>query len=177
MVDPSPACGRALNKAVAALRAEGHEIVDVNPPPPYEALVIAANLLNADGCRTFRSFFRTGEWSDTGAAQMNFYMQIPRPIKYLYYVWIRYVRRDPIWAGLLETFHEKSAFEQWRWVAKREAFKARWHTWWQHEAKIDFLLTPPNATPAVPHDGMKDAVSNCGYTFLFNLVCTIGSTI
>ena len=36
--------------------------------------------------------------------------------------------------------------------------------------QIDFLLTPPNATPAVQHDGMKDAVSSCGYTFLFNLV-------
>lgn len=57
VVDSSPACGRALNKAVAALRAEGHEILDVNPPSPYEALVVAANLLNADGCRTLRSFF------------------------------------------------------------------------------------------------------------------------
>ncbi|KAL8832768.1 MAG: hypothetical protein Q9191_000038 [Dirinaria sp. TL-2023a] len=170
VVDPSPACNRALNKAVAVLRAEGHEVVDVDPPSPYEGLVIAANLLNADGCRTFRSFFRTGEWSDTGAAQMNFYMRVPRPIKYLYHLWVKYIRRDPIWAGLLKTFHEKSAFEQWRWVAKREAFKARWHAWWQNEAKVDFLLTPPNAIPAVPHDGMRDAVSNCGYTFLFNLL-------
>ena len=175
VVDPSPACSRALNTAVAALRSEGHEIVDVNPPSPYEALVIAANLLTSDGCKTFRSFFRTGEWSDAGAAQLSFYMKIPKPIKYLYYLWVKYVRQDPAWAGLLETFHEKSAFEQWKWVAKREAYKVRWHAWWQDEANIDFLLTPPNATPAVPHDGMKNAVSNCGYTFLFNLVSGICS--
>lgn len=153
------------------MSSEGHEVVEVHPPSPYEALVIAANLLNSDGCKMFRSFFRTGEWTDPGAAQLNLYMRIPRPFKYLYYLWVKYVRCDPIWAGLLENFHEKSAFEQWRWVGRREAFKARWHAWWQEEAKVDFLLTPPNATPAVPHEGMRDAVSSCGYTFLFNLVC------
>lgn len=35
---------------------------------------------------------------------------------------------------------------------------------------MDVLLCPPNATPAVPHGGMRDAVSSCGYTFLFNLL-------
>ena len=173
VVNPSPACARALDRTISALRAEGHKVVDVDPPSPYEALVIAANLLNSDGCTTFRSFFRTGEWSDPGAAQMNLYMKTPRPLKYIYYLWVKYVRRDHIWAGLLESFHGKSAFEQWKWVAKREAYKAKWHKWWQDEARIDFLLTPPNATPAVPHGGMKDAVSNCGYTFLFNLVCRL----
>ena len=54
-------------------------------------------------------------------------------------------------------------------MAKREAYKARWHEWWNGEA-LDFMLTPVNATPAVPHRGMREAVSSCGYTFLFNLV-------
>ena len=170
VVNPAPACVRALEKAVSALREEGHEIVEVNPPSPYEALVIASQLLNSDGCKTFYSFYRTGERDDAGAAQMRLYMNTPRPLKYLYYLWVKYVRRDHIWAGLLENWHEKTAVEQWRWVVKREAFKALWHDWWQNEAKIDFMLTPPNAMPAVPRGGMKDAVSSCGYTFLFNLV-------
>ncbi|KAI9880772.1 MAG: hypothetical protein M1830_000208 [Pleopsidium flavum] len=170
VVDPAPACSRALEQIASALRSEGHEVVDVDPPSPYEALVIASQLLNSDGCKTFRSFFRTGEWNDPGPAQMNFYMKIPRPFKYLYYLWVKYVRRDDIWAGLLRNWHKKSAFEQWKLVAQREAYKAKWHEWWEQEAKIDFMLTPPNATPAVPHEGMKDAVSSCGYTFMFNLL-------
>lgn len=170
MVDPSPACARALEQVVSALRSEGHEVIDVNPPSPYEALQIASHLVNADGCKTFRSLYRTGEWNDPGAAQMGFYMKIPRFIKYMYYLWIKYIRRDDIWAGLLGDFHEKTVPQQWKLVAKREAYKAKWHGWWQEEAKIDFLLTTPNATPAVPHNGMKEAVSSCGYTFLFNLV-------
>jgi Asp-tRNA(Asn)/Glu-tRNA(Gln) amidotransferase A subunit family amidase len=57
VVDPSPACARALNTCVSALRASGHEIIPIEPPSPYRALVIASNLLNADGTTTFRSYF------------------------------------------------------------------------------------------------------------------------
>jgi Asp-tRNA(Asn)/Glu-tRNA(Gln) amidotransferase A subunit family amidase len=170
VVDPSPACMRAVDEVVAALQKEGHEVVDVQPPSPYEALYIGSQLLNADGCKTFRSFFRTGEWEDTGARQMSFLMSLPSPFRWAYYLWVKYVRRDEMWAGLIKDWREKSSSEQWTFVAKREAYKARFHEWWESEAKIDFMITPPNATPAVPHDGMKDAVSSCGYTFLFNLV-------
>ncbi|KAF2491952.1 amidase signature enzyme [Lophium mytilinum] len=170
VVTPAPACARALDQVATALSSEGHEVFDINPPSPYEALVIASQLLNADGTRTFSSFFRSGEWNDPGAAQMSFYMHLPRPIKYLYYLWVKHVKKDSIWAGLLQGWSEKSAFENWQLVAKREAYKANWHAWWQEEAKMDFMITVPNATPAVPHNGMKDAVSSCGYTFLFNLL-------
>lgn len=56
VVDPAPACARALDMAASALKAQGHEVFDVTPPNPYEALVIASNLLNADGTKTFRQF-------------------------------------------------------------------------------------------------------------------------
>lgn len=172
VVDPSPACMRALNDVVAALEKDGHEIHDVTPPNPYEALYIGSHLLNADGCKTFKSFMRTGEWNDPGAEQMSWLMGLPRPIKWVYWAWVKYVRRDDVWADLIKNWHPKSAYGQWQLVSKREAYKARFHDWWEQEAKLDFMLTPPNATPAVPHDGMKDAVSSCGYTFLFNLVST-----
>lgn len=169
VVDPSPACVRALTQVEDALRAEGHEIVEINPPSPYEGLQIGALLLNADGCQMFRSFFRAGEWNDPGADQMEWLMNMPRPFKYLYYLWVKYVRRDDIWAGLIKDWHPKSAFDNWKLVAKREAYRVKWFEWW-NSVNVDFLLAPPNATPAVPHGGMKDAVSSCGYTFLFNIL-------
>lgn len=105
VVDPSPACARALKITEQALAREGHEIVEINPPDMYHALRLGSVLLNADGCRTFKSFMRSGEWWD--------------------------------------------------------------------QTDIDFIICPPNATPAVPHDGMKDAVSSCGYTFLWNIVSPV----
>jgi Asp-tRNA(Asn)/Glu-tRNA(Gln) amidotransferase A subunit family amidase len=173
VVDPSPACARALESVATALTAEGHEVFDVEPPSPYEALLLASQLLLSDGGKTFMSFFRTGEWNDPGAAQMVFYMNLPRPIKYMYYLWVKYVKRDSIWAGLLRYWHPKTAYEYWQLAGKREAFKTKFFTWWNEVAKMDVMITPPNATPAVPHDGMHDAVSSCGYTFLFNLVSFI----
>ena len=169
VVDPAPACARALEQTVVALRNQGHDVIDVDPPAPYTALLIASQLLNADGCKTFLSFFRTGETNDPGARQMSLYMKLPRVVKYLYFLWTKYLKRDIVWATLLRNWHPKSSFEQWRWVARRESYKAEWHDWWTSQ-KLDFMLTPVNATPAVPHGGMKDAVSSCGYTFLFNLV-------
>ncbi|KAK8064565.1 amidase [Apiospora phragmitis] len=169
VVDPSPACVRALEKVEDALKRAGHEIVEIDPPSPYEGLVLGSQLLNANGCQMFSSFFRAGEGNDPGAAQMRFLMNLPRPLKYIYYLWVKYVRRDDVWAGLVKDWHAKSAYENWQLVAKREAYRARWFDWWD-KSRVDFLITPPNATPAVPHDGMKDAVSSCGYTFLFNIL-------
>jgi Asp-tRNA(Asn)/Glu-tRNA(Gln) amidotransferase A subunit family amidase len=173
VVDPAPACARALDNVAKALVAEGHEVFDVNPPAPYEALYLASQLLLSDGGSTFMSFFRSGEWNDSGASRMVFYMRLPRPIKYVYYLWVRYVKGDSVWAGLLRDWHPKTALEYWQLAGKRETFKNRFFNWWNDEAKMDFMITPPNATPAVPHDGMHDAVSSCGYTFLFNLVSSL----
>jgi Asp-tRNA(Asn)/Glu-tRNA(Gln) amidotransferase A subunit family amidase len=170
VVDPSPACARALDEVAKALAAEGHEVFDVEPPSPYEALQLASHLLLSDGGSTFMSHFRTGEWNDPGAAQMMRYMRLPRFIKYIHYLYVRYVKGDSIWAGLIRNWHPKSAYEYWQLAGKREAYKANFFTWWSEEAKMDVMITPPNATPAVPHGGMHDAVSSCGYTFLFNLV-------
>lgn len=174
VVDPSPACARALALVADALRAEGHQVFDVSPPSPYEALKLASHLLLSDGGQTFMSFFRTGEWNDLGAAVMIKYMKLPRFVKKLHYWWVKYVRRDEIWAGLIKDWHPKSAYEYWQLAGKREAYKARFYDWWDEQGKgeqaMDVMLVPPNATPAVPHGGMHDAVSSCGYTFLFNLV-------
>lgn len=199
VVDPSPACARALQNTCTALQAQGHEILELTPPPapysPYDALVTAAQLLNADGGRTFFSFHRAGETNDPGAAQMVLYSSLWYPIRYVHYLWTRYIRRDPIWAGILLNFGPKTAYQNWKLVAKREAIKAVWFEWWNslngtanssgkanlgggvgsgeegaEEKEVDVILTVPNATPAVPHDAMADACSSCGYTFLFNLL-------
>lgn len=169
VVDPSPACKRALEMTEEALRRAGHEIVEIDVPSPYEGLCLASILLNSDGQKTIDSFFRLGEKNDRGVAQMNFYMKLPSFVKYVHYLWVKYVRRDPIWAGLLRNWSHQTGYGIWQLNARRELYKRRWFQWWD-EAGVDCLITPPNATPAVPHGGMADACSSCGYTFLFNLL-------
>lgn len=177
VVPPSPAIARALRMAASALERAGHTVKDLplasfpTTATPAYGLQLASILLNSDGCKTFRSSFRTGESSDPGAAQLSFYMSLPRPLKWLYYAFVRYIKRDRLWAGLLRSFRPLTAAQNWQYVAKREAYRAAWFDWWNHEdQKFDFILCPVNATPALPHGAMRDAVSSCGYTFLWNLL-------
>ncbi|KAK0632067.1 amidase signature domain-containing protein [Immersiella caudata] len=170
VVDPSPACARALKMVEDALKREGHSVVDVEGAPNMEdALRIASRLLNADGCQMFESFRRPGEWNDAGARQLRKLAALPGLVRWVYWLWVKYVRRDDVWAGLVKDWRPLSAWENWHLVKEREAYRTKWFQWW-NEQKFDVILAPPNATPALPHDAMGDAVSSCGYTFLFNLL-------
>ncbi|KAL5334868.1 amidase signature domain-containing protein [Aspergillus crustosus] len=174
VIPPTPAIQRAVATTAAALSAAGHEVVEITPPStadPFTGLHLASQLLNSDGCETFNSPFYSFEPSDPGASQLSLIANLPSPLRYLYYLFVRYIRRDEKWAALIRTFGPKSAAYQWKLVAKREAFRSIWHSWWDAESQqYDFILSPVNATPALPHKAMKDAVSSCGYTFLWNLL-------
>lgn len=174
VVPPTPAIARGLRMAAAALEKSGHAVQEISFPEnatPASGLQIASVLLNADGSKTWRAPFRSFEMCDPGASVMESYMSLPRPLRYFYYLYMHYIRRDPLWASLLRYLGPLSSFEQWKWVAKREAFRATWFEWWSKpEQSYDFILCPVNATPALPHGAMRDAVSSCGYTFLWNLL-------
>ncbi|KAL4911837.1 amidase signature domain-containing protein [Aspergillus aurantiobrunneus] len=174
VIPPTPAIQRAVATTAAALSAAGHEVVEITPPStadPFTGLHLASQLLNSDGCETFNSHFHSFEPSDPGAAQLSLVANLPRPLRYLYYLFVRYIRGDEKWAALIRSFGPKSAADQWKLVARREAFRSAWHAWWDAESQqYDFILCPVNATPALPHKAMKDAVSSCGYTFLWNLL-------
>lgn len=174
MVPPTPAIERAVSTTVAALTAAGHTIKEIAPPKgadPFTGLNLASQLLNADGCHHFNAPLRSFEPSDPGANQLSRVAHLPRPVRYLYYLYVRYIRRDKVLATLLRDFGPKSAAELWPLTAQRETFRATWHQWWDaKEQQFDFILCPANATPALPHKAMHDAVSSCGYTFLWNLL-------
>jgi len=123
VVPPSPAIARGVRLTADALTSAGHTVQPITFPDsasPIYGLRLASLLLTADGCATFKSFIRTGEPSDPGAAQLSFYSSLPRPLKYLYYLYVRYVKSDPLWAGLLRDLHPKSAAQNWQLVAQRK---------------------------------------------------------
>lgn len=174
VVPPTPAIERAVSTTAAALKAAGHSVTEISPPAnadPFTCFNLASQLLNSDGCVTFNSHRHTCEPSDPGANQLTRIANLPRFVRYLYYLYVRYIRRDVKWATLIRNFSPKSAAENWQLVAKRESTRATWHAWWDAEGQqYDFILSPVNATPALPHKAMHDAVSSCGYTFLWNLL-------
>ncbi|KAK7683119.1 hypothetical protein QCA50_013792 [Cerrena zonata] len=169
VVAPSPACRRALSDVVQALRNEGHETVILDPPSPFEALKIGSGLLFADGLKIAERPMRTGETNDPGALQAHRMLRLPTVLRKLYTWYIRYIQRDSLYADLVETCYEKTAEEYYDLIAKREGYRSKWFDMWNEEG-LDFVLTVPNAIPAVPHGGMKHGFKSCGYTLLFNLL-------
>ena len=149
-------------------------MAEITPPATADTFTgfnLASQLLNSDGCATFNSFFHSFEPSDPGADQLSRIANLPRPLRYLYYLYVRYIKRDVKWATLIQSFSPKSAADNWKLVYQRETYRATWHAWWDAEPQqYDFILCPANATPALPHRAMRDAVSSCGYTFLWNLL-------
>ncbi|KAJ5761522.1 Amidase [Penicillium manginii] len=174
VVPPTPAIERAIATTVAALTEAGHTVSEITPPSnadPFTGLNLASQLLNSDGCHHFESNLHTFEPSDPGANQLRRVAHLPQPIRYLYYLYVRYIKRDKVTATLIRNFGPKTAAQLWPLTAARESFRATWHQWWDAETQqYDFILCPVNATPALPHKAMHDAVSSCGYTFLWNLL-------
>ncbi|KAF8463153.1 acetamidase [Kalaharituber pfeilii] len=174
VVNPTLACQRALDITIDALRKLGDEVIEFSPDQlpthPKDMLRLASHLLNSDGGKTYESLFRSiFESGDPGVVQMSRFFALPRWVKWIYVKWVRYVRRDRIWADLIEGWSEKTVEQQWQLVRHREAHRNAWFEWFKQQ-KIDFLLTPPNSLPAVPHGAMKTAIAACGYTFIFNLL-------
>ncbi|KAG5717680.1 Acetamidase [Termitomyces sp. T112] len=169
VIAPSPACKRALQIVVDVLRKYGQEVVDLSPPSPYEGFKIASQLLIADGGRTAIKHIRSGESNDTGVVRALQMASLPRWIKRMYIWYVRYIKRDDIYAGILDGFHERSVYDYWPLIAQREDYRRRWFEMLQEE-KIDYVLTVPHSLPAVPHNGMRDGVKSFGYTLLFNLL-------
>jgi len=147
-------------------------------PSPYEGLQIASQLLMADGGRTVSKPFRSFEGNDAGMIPALRALRLPRFIMKIYVCYLRYFRRDSIYAGLVESFREKTVAEYYALIAQREDYRARWFKVWRGtqvegslgDDGVDFILTVPNALPAVPHRGMRHGWKACGYTFIFNLV-------
>ncbi|KLO09407.1 amidase signature enzyme [Schizopora paradoxa] len=169
VVPASPACNRAVVLVRDSLKSMGHEVVDFTPPDPYEGLKIASQLILADAGKTVLKPIRRGEWNDPGMVNARKWFTLPSIFKTLYVWWVRYVKRDEIYAGLLEGWREKTMEEYLALVARRNSYQGLWFETWK-AAGIDFLISAPNALPAVPHDGMREGFKACGYSFLFNML-------
>ncbi|KAK9324246.1 amidase signature domain-containing protein [Lipomyces orientalis] len=169
VVDPSPACARALQLTVDALAKQGHEIVTFTPPSPVDALRIATQLIVADAGRVATSQIAWCEPYDKGVTKFLRIARLPRFIKKIWaWLYLKF-KGDTVIASLLSNWNEKTMPEHMGLVWEREGYRAQYFSAWKTSG-IDFLITAPNATPALPHDGMFQSFASIGYAVMFNLV-------
>ncbi|KAK7202485.1 amidase signature domain-containing protein [Myxozyma melibiosi] len=170
VVTPSPACARALQLTVDALKKQGHEVVVFTPPSPLEALRIATQLIVADAGKMGTSHLLSRcEKYDLGVMKFIKIAKLPSFIKKIWAWFILKFKGDFVLATLLKNWSEKSMFDYMELIMEREGYRNDFYNAWK-DSGIDFLLTVPNATPALPHNGMFEAFASVGYASMFNLV-------
>ncbi|KAJ1031988.1 hypothetical protein NDA13_002364 [Ustilago tritici] len=173
----SPACYRAVQECVAALKTKYSdkkvELIEIEPSKlqTLELMRIFLRLLTADGYRTLLK--------DLGPDKLISQLQLPvklsrisRWLRGVIVFFIRYIVRDPIYADLAASMAQLSAAEHAAALERRERFVDKWnHTMW-HDLALDALIAPTQACPAVPHGGGNHNAAMAGSTVLYNIVRT-----
>ncbi|KAF6756371.1 amidase signature domain-containing protein [Ephemerocybe angulata] len=122
-IPPTPACRRALSTVAAALRKQGHEVVDFHPPDVVAGLQTGYKLLLADGGHQVASPLQSGESLVGPAVGLLALFNLPRIVKKA--------------AG---TMHPRTLLEDREAIVERDEYRARWHEKWISEG-LDFVLT------------------------------------
>ncbi|KJA21526.1 hypothetical protein HYPSUDRAFT_202875 [Hypholoma sublateritium FD-334 SS-4] len=167
LIPPTPACKRALSIVIAALKKQGHEVVDFHPPNVWDGLKIGYQLLFSDG-QQIKNALSPGEKVNMAAMAILDLLHLPRLMKRI----LAYFTGadDAASSELLEIMHTKSVLEDRQNVVARDAYRAEWHRKWVEEG-LDFVLTVPISFPAIEHGASEKTTLICaGYTFLFSLL-------
>ncbi|KAG6853186.1 hypothetical protein C0991_006217 [Blastosporella zonata] len=164
----TPACKRALSMVAAALRKQGHEVVEFTPPDLDRGLIIAYQLLFSDGGEQIRSLLSTNENLSKASSSVLDLLSLPKSFKQF----LAYLTRksDPSSAALLRIMHTKTVTELRTLTAQRDAYRAEWHESWR-EKGLDFVVTVPHPFPAFRHgESEKVNLMTAGLTTIFSLL-------
>ena len=171
---PSPAIRRALTRAAEVLRRAGCDVVPFSPPPTAEVQRLFMGALGADGAATLSELLRGGE-VDPVLKPLVRIATLPSAARALIAQGMRFAKEERI-AGMLESIGERSVKDLWALTVQLREFRARMVRAFE-DPKVDALLAPAFATPALPHGMSKDFSLAMSYAFVWNAVHFPGGTV
>ncbi|GAA5885605.1 hypothetical protein JCM6882_007491 [Rhodosporidiobolus microsporus] len=146
----SPACQRAVLETVEALRKEGHDCIEFEPPNPLEAMEYFVALTSAGRYSTLLSGLQ-GDPQESSLWLVTLGSRLPSLVRNTLAWLMENVVGDKILARLFRASRGKSVSELQEWQHRRDVFvhKARKDLWEEHA--FDAVLCPVQATPALKH--------------------------
>lgn len=167
-IAPLPPCSRAVDEAISALEADGHEIVEFKMPFSDARLVeLLYRAIAADGGH-FYSKALEGEPIDPAIAPFMSLMRRSSIILWIYkFIASGYPDRRPF--IFLNSMGIKDAIELSELLGARRNYQLQMTRSWR-EAGIDCLVMPSCATPAIPHGAFPFVSSAAAYTFIWNVL-------
>jgi fatty acid amide hydrolase len=177
--EPAAACSRAVDEAVAALRARGHTVVEFDPleggADTYQGALLYYALMSADGqLKAFKSGLG-GERLHRIYDTLNMLASMPDFLRPLLAGVLGLLGMKRM-ADIIVAGRGKSAFLLWQYQARRTLFKRAFLQHWTAQG-LDLLLTPGLGLPAIPHGTSSKLTVACSYTFLSNILHTPAGTV
>ncbi|EJF64237.1 amidase signature enzyme [Dichomitus squalens LYAD-421 SS1] len=153
-VKASPACQRAVLKAVEALRKAGHECVEFEFPQAAEAMEIYMSITTADGLRTMQEPLN-GDPMEPGISTTILSASLPK-IARMIIAWVaKCILGDIVFVRTTRGTGYTTVQEYHKSVVRRNAYARMFEkqVWEKHN--LDGIIAPVIALPAVPHGACK----------------------
>ena len=161
----SRAIGRAAERAAEALRARGATVTHFVPPDVAGVLGAYLGALTADGGQAVLAALEGGE-VDPALESMRRLAVVPTGVRRVA-AQVARALGQPSLALMLASMGAKSAAQLWELTARLRAHRAALLAAMDAE-KIDVLLCPAFATPALAHGMSKNFTLASSYSILFN---------
>ncbi len=167
LLPPSRAVARAVGRAAEALEARGATVTEFTPPAAEDAIYTYFAALSSDGGATAEAFLAGGELDPSLASLMRV-AKMPAALR-------RGAARvaglggEPRLERLLRAIGEKSVADLWRITQRLRDFRVLMLQA-MAAARVDVLLCPAHATPALPHGASKDFALAGSPSMLWNIV-------
>ncbi|KAF9652291.1 amidase signature enzyme [Thelephora ganbajun] len=171
---PTPACRRALQLVVDALKDQGHYVVDYDPPSLLHGTSLALQIAFCAGSPTLRPL-RKGESINEATVKGNFLQNLPnfvrRGMAWMLRNYSSPAGRNDDWATLLEGFGMCASIDEERALfAKKDIYLAEWNKS-LNENNLDFILALPFPTPAIPKNSTEKATfMSAAGCFIYNFL-------
>jgi fatty acid amide hydrolase len=170
---PSPAVARAVHEAIAVLKRQGAEVIELTAAEveqhfhASEAFDLYCSLVGADGGTDARRLAR-GSRLDPRVARLMFIARQPTPVRALMVAGLRFAGQG--WtARIVDHARPRSADGYWRLVDRKNLLVARVMSYLR-EQSIRAIVCPPYALPAPPHRKAFDLLPAASYSLLINLL-------
>ncbi len=166
IVPPSTAVARGVREAAEALRSRGATVVDFTPPGLPDVIFDYLSAMTSDGGATGLSWI-ADDPIDRTLAPMRALTRVPAGVRRSVASAAR-LAGEPTLARFLESLGESTVAELWALTARVRAVRARILARMAEE-RVDLILCPAHATPALPHGLSRDFVLAGSGSMLWNL--------
>lgn len=177
-VRASPACQRAVQESVDALKAAGHTCQEIDPPDVAELLRLFVQLSAADGYKTMMSSLESDK-QEPALFLVTLGPRLPAFVRAITSLIVKLFVSDVSFSTVFSASRPRSVSELWAASAARMSANdaLQRHLWAQTAGALglDAIVCPVQALPAVPHGATRTLTPLASATIAWNVVeCPVG---